>query len=156
MYEFKFIDFGRDLYFLHDVSVFVWIKVRAPLHPFLNTCLKNWGPLADALFMVRGCDVPVTKFISERLSFLTQWQCRSLEFRIHCRLVDQYWLVSHFLYVCVVKLRFGSRIVHFYLFIYFIFEISTAVLVRLHQTVGIRGSTLILTLYLGSARIGSS
>lgn len=49
------------------------------------------GPLADAfLFMVRGCDAPVTTLISEGLSFLTQWQCRSLQFRIHCRLVDQY------------------------------------------------------------------
>jgi len=74
MYAFKFIDFMRDLYFLHDVSVFVYINVRAPLHLFLNMCLKNLGPLTDAFFMVQGCDAPVTTFISERQIFLTHWQ----------------------------------------------------------------------------------
>jgi len=120
MYAFKFIDFGRDLYFLHDVSPFVCIKVRAPVHLFLNVSYK-FRSTCRCLFYGSGLRRP---------SNIRQWQTVSWPSGnvgpysfppIHCRLVDQYWPVSHFfLYVCVVLLRFWKSNCTFLLIYLFI------------------------------------
>jgi hypothetical protein len=142
MYAFSLI--LADAYIFY-VDLFVCIKRRAPLHPFLHMCLKNWGHYTHFSICVlkieihlqisfswfRGWDALVmTLFISERQSFLTQCLCRSFQFPIYCRLVDQYWPVSHYLVglCCIAKVSEVEIVYSCSCILY-----STAVHVRLHQ-----------------------